>query len=258
MTQASRTGDVCPPPLAKASYRRMIDDRAGRYIHRFHRVAVGLILVVALTAHGQWSVAHDAGLMDETAEEWLGHVRNCLKDVFSIRARFIQETKHKLAHPVTDELRGIVEVRRGGRVRLEYKTPARRLLVTDGKTMWAFDPAAKTVITGSPGHSALSGVFALLVDGMDNTAFTASHIGGATKVGDGLAVIELVPSVRDPLVKSIVLTLDKECPCIKRVMIADHAGAVIRVTLENLRLNVGIGARRFRFVPPPGIRVVRP
>ncbi len=199
----------------------------------------------------------DGGMDDQRADRWLNHARVCQKGVFSLEAVFVQELKHRL-EPVQEKMTGKVQVRRGGRIRIEYQKPKNRLVVSDGKTVWAYDSEAKTAITGRARDFVLHRLFGFLLYEESRDGFLISHLGGGAGPEDGRGAIQLVPKSKDPMVKSVVLTLEKSCPCLKRILIEDVTGAVIRVTFDNIRINAAIGAKRFTFRPPPGTKIIRP
>ncbi len=222
---------------------------------------VAFTLISALNWEGRSSEPVDGGAdkgnSGDPASLWLMHVRKCQSGVFSIQADFIQERLHRL-NPIDKPMKGTVKARRGGRVRLEYSKPVQRLLVSDGMFLWAFDKKDKTAIRSRADGSLLLRLFELFVDTGQGTDFIARHLGGALQPGDGPAAVELVPMSRDPVVSSIVLTLEESCPCLRRVLVIDHSGAVIRVTLDHIRTNVGLVRKLFTFTPPPGAKILRP
>ena len=194
---------------------------------------------------------------DPTAT-WLKHVRRCVRKVFSLRADFVQEIKYKRDHPEGDVLRGVVEVRRGGRYRLTYKLPEKRLVVCDGQNIWSFDKPTKTAYSASVEGTVLDEALGLLTGDENEVAFLARYLGGASCPDQGKAAIELLPRNKDALVASIIVTLNNQCPCIQRILVVDHAGSVMRLTLNNIETNVGLGKRRFLFKPPKGTKIITP
>ncbi|MFO8072856.1 MAG: outer membrane lipoprotein carrier protein LolA [Polyangia bacterium] len=200
----------------------------------------------------------DAGAALDPALRWLESARECLDGAFSFEADFTQELIHPLGNP-TGPMRGRVQLRRGDRLRLDYRKPRRRLVVSDGEIVRAWDPENRTVIetrsARSPIHAAFR--FALAAGGSDD--FTARLLGGpGDPARGGPAVLELIPLRESPLVERVLVTLVPDCPPVRRVVLIDRAGCAVRITFFEARLDAGIGHRRFVFEPPPGARVVRP
>ncbi len=174
-----------------------------------------------------------------------------------MQASFVQERLHKL-EPRGEVMKGVVKLRRGGRIRVAYSEPARQLIISDGQALWAFDPGQKTAMQGRTAHSLLPRLFGFLLDDGERDSFVARHLGGDPQPGSGKAAVQLLPRSRDPIVASLVLTLEKKCPCVSRVLVVDHAGVVTRITLARVRTNLGFGQKLFVFKPPPGVKIVQP
>jgi outer membrane lipoprotein-sorting protein len=217
------------------------------------------ILIVLLGGLASSSVASpvDAGLELDSAQKWLTRARESTKKTFSIRAKFKQELFHRLK-PESQTMYGVAEVRRGGRVRLTYKRPKVCLLISDGQQLWSYDPKSQTAILGDPADSLLLRLFGILIGDGAESDFIARHIGGGLSPGVEPAAIELVPRKRDSSVASIVVTLKGKEPQLLRVLIVDHGGTVIRITLSNIQYNVGLPGRLFSFELPKGAKVVHP
>ncbi len=216
----------------------------------------GMTIVLLMTL-----VLPDVGMTQATSPDatvWVSHLRACLKRVFSIRAEFVMERKDKQS--ATDEAwQGTLELRRGGRYRLTYHSPKRRLVVSDGVTAWAYDQAAR-IAYSSPADDLLVDHLLELISGEQyKKHFKIDFLGGSTRPrGGGFGAIQLIPFKKHPFIASLTFTLDNKCPCIRRVLIAHHDGTVTRITLSDVHFNVGIGKRRFEFTPPKGTHVITP
>ncbi len=141
---------------------------------------------------------------------------------------------------------------------MTYETPLRRLLVSDGVTSWAYDRAKQIVYTSPAEESIMAEVAALLTGEMADQALTVTFLGGAKTPDKGIAALELAPGDGHSWIRSIVLTLTADCPCIKRILVVDHTGCATRITLDQIETNVGLGANLFRFTPPINAQVINP
>jgi outer membrane lipoprotein carrier protein len=202
------------------------------------------------------SIARDVDEPDGSAV-WLAHLRDCLKNVFSIKASFVQENRAK-NRPNGAAWSGTLEVRRGGRYRIAYKTPKPRLIVSDGKTIWAFDRAASVAVSSPADGSILDSLLGFLVGSGTSELFDAVLLGGASHPDEGFGVLDIIPVQKHPYFSSVILTLGGDCPCIRRVLVTYPGGSLTRITLSEIQTNVGMGQRRFQFTPPRGMRVVVP
>lgn len=221
-------------------------------------LAVALTAALLLPATTGDAGGPDAGAPADPVQGWLAHARGCLQGKFSLQADFTHEVLHPLGNAQPAE-RGVVQLRRGGRLRLEYGAPSKRLLVSDGATIRAYDPHAKVVYESPAAGGLLPLAFGFALDPGRAERFDARWIGGAAApAGDQPGVIELVPSAPDPLAAKVLLTLAPTCPAVERITVIDRAGVAVRITLARQRYNVGIGAARFRLPRLPGVEVVTP
>ena len=198
------------------------------------------------------------GAQTDPIEAWLDHGRGCLDGVFSLEADFTQETIHVLGGDM-EVMEGTVQLRRGSRIRLEYKKPQRLLVVSDGKVVRAWNPGTRTVIEGSSRKDMVALAFGFVLGDQKVEAFDTRFVGGDAKpVKGSRGVVELVSRTPIPLVERILLTMEGSCPSVSRVVLIDHAGTATRFTLTNVKTNTGIGHKRFIFVPPKGAKIIRP
>ncbi|MDD5309994.1 MAG: outer membrane lipoprotein carrier protein LolA [Deltaproteobacteria bacterium] len=199
----------------------------------------------------------DAGAAkdEDPGRVWLTHMRACLAGVWSAEADFTQEIVHPLG-PGQHPMEGLVRVRRGGLLRLDYRKPEKTTLVSDGTIIRSYNPATRTVFENPIGQSPLPAVFGMLAG--DGPPVRLRWLGGAKRPGEGLAALELPGPARDPLVARVVATVDEPCPCLRRVLVVDRAGSAVRITLGAVRTNVGLGRGLFVLKAPPGAAVVKP
>jgi outer membrane lipoprotein-sorting protein len=216
-------------------------------------VAAGLIACAAIAGAGPG----DDGAEDPAAT-WIGHARVCLEKVRTLEADLTQEVIHRL-NGRSEIKQGRLQLRRGGRLRLEYDAAPRLLLVSDGTTVRSWDESTRTVYEGPVRGTIITRSLSLALEGPRSGDFDIRWLGGAAQPAPGeLGVIELRPTRESPLAARIVLTLTGTCPPLARVTIIDRAGTATRLTLANQRLNRVIPAGRFAFEPPPGAKIVKP
>jgi len=232
---------------------------------RFFSRATAVAIAVAAVHPGPGSASSgDGGIADtdggpaDPADAWLSHAGRCLKGVFDMEADFTEEVISR--HGVEVEAReGTLRLRRKRRMRLDYRRPAGRVVVSDGVVLRAWDPDSETAIEEPIRGEILPLAFAFALDPEGAAGFGARWLGGARAPdGSGPAVVELLPEDPHPLVERIAVTMEPGCPSVSRVVAVDRAGTAIRVTLSDPRTNVGLGARLFRFDPPTGAAEVLP
>ena len=225
-----------------------------------------LLLIGAILFQPGASAAQDTGadagpptVLDQAATAWLRHLRQTMKRVFSIRTGFTQEFLSPADTGTSRHTSGICELRRGGRLRMTYDEPTRAVLISNPEETWYVDKENKVAYQLPTAETTWWPTFveSLLTTG-DWHLFSVRHIGGASvpEIDGAPAVLQFTPNLEDRYAKSVVLTAAPEAPCIKRIVIVTVREDVIRITLEDPKTNVGIGAKRFTFTPPKWFRIV--
>ncbi|HXK12368.1 MAG TPA: outer membrane lipoprotein chaperone LolA [Vicinamibacteria bacterium] len=166
--------------------------------------------------------------------------------------RFVQSYRSgMLGREVTE--RGVVWIKRPGRMRWEYKDPEAKLFVSDGRTFYFYVPADRqvTVSEQDGGRSLaarlLSGKGGLLDD------FSASL---DEPLEEGALRVKLVPRREDADVDRAFLDVEPSGR-IRAILLEDAQGNRTRFRFEGLRENTGVPDRLFRFEVPAGVEVVR-
>lgn len=147
-----------------------------------------------------------------------------------------------------------------GKFAFRWRHPAGDLILADGQALWAYLPssapkqAVRTTLTGRPGESA--DIMAEFLD-EPRQRFLVSYV-RADSVGSRAAdVLSLVPRQQGTLpYRRVLIWVDRADSLVRRVEINEGSGAVRRITLDRLRVNVSIAASSFVFRPPPGVRVI--
>ena len=190
------------------------------------------------------------------ADRWLAHLKKCTSSTFSLTGKFVQEIQC-VSPEETRRFSGTFEVKRKTKYRWMYSDPKGKLMVSDGTHSYLYDKETKTVFADHPSDSLLSGV-AQILSGAVEGDFFIEYMGGANRPEDGLGVIRLTPAAAHPFVKSLLVTISAKAPCIRRIVIVDASGCIIRTTFEEVRRNTGVKERRFCFTPPKNAIILTP
>jgi outer membrane lipoprotein carrier protein len=167
-------------------------------------------------------------------------------------ARFTQSYRSGLlAREVVE--RGVVSIKRPGRMRWEYKDPEAKLFVTDGKTFYFYVPADHQVIVSeqdverSLAGRLLSGRGGLLDE------FDASL---DSPLEEGVLRVKLVPRREQPDVERAFVDVEPSGR-IRSILLEDVQGNRTRFRFEGVRENTGLRDSLFRLDVPPGVEVIR-
>jgi outer membrane lipoprotein carrier protein len=150
---------------------------------------------------------------------------------------------------------GMVYFRKPGRMRWEFKTPTQELVVSDGETLYSYDPDLNQVVESPLGRAlrAPGATEFLLGVGNIERDFIASVPASAPK--DGLEHVRLVPRKGGD---AIELAIDPVNHDIREIRITDQLGDVTAVRFSEIHNNVALQDALFSFTPPAGVDVVRP
>ncbi len=147
--------------------------------------------------------------------------------------------------------RGVVKVKRPGRMRWEYETPEKKTFVSDGQRFYFYVPADKQVIVRE--HDATRSLPALLLSGKGGllSEFEASLETGPP----GRSRLKLVPHTADPEIARVFLEVDASHR-IRRIEVEDAQGTRSAFDFDDIRENIGLPDRTFRFDVPRGVEVI--
>jgi len=169
-------------------------------------------------------------------------------------AKFRQEVESPtMAGKLTSN--GTVSFEKPNRMRWDYAAPDRQTIVSDGETLWIYQPEEKQVLKAPlrEAFQATTPVTFLAGLGHVDRDFTPTLESSA----DDRWVLKLVPREARG-VATLMLVVRKGDASIEEARISDPLGTTTRLALSDEKRNVSLGADLFHFTPPPGVDVVRP
>lgn len=157
---------------------------------------------------------------------------------------------------------GVAYFRRPGKMRWEYESPEAKLFVTDGRTIWFYVPADRTVIRSRvkedndertpfsllTRNPRLDRLCASIVQGSPGEAVTAGNevlrcrprMTRGTQQGPREVLLEIVPETGD----------------LSRVRVDQGGGAALEFQFSRWEKNTIKDDARFHFMPPMGTAIV--
>lgn len=152
--------------------------------------------------------------------------------------------------------KGVVQIKKPGRMRWEYRTPQKKLFVSDGKDMYLHEVAANqvTIFAMPQGNQAPPAALFLAGRGNIQRDFTVSHGEGATA---DTYVLRLQPKSPERDYDWLVLTIDRTTYQIRSLSAVDSQGGRSTFQFSNFKENTGVGEQAFTFKIPKGAEVVR-
>jgi outer membrane lipoprotein carrier protein len=157
------------------------------------------------------------------------------------------------ASGATLEAGGEVLFAKPGRMRWSYETPEPSLVVSDGTTLWIYDPQAEEAQQFPLGPEFLSGaaIQFLLGDGRLVDEFEID----ARDCQEARIWLLLTPR-KDSSYERLELAADRTTGEIRSTVVVDILGNRTEVELDEVTTNTNPPAERFQFEPPAGTRVL--
>jgi outer membrane lipoprotein carrier protein len=177
--------------------------------------------------------------------------------VNDLRAEFTQVAHNKsLGQDIKAE--GTVYLKKGGKMRWDYKSPAPQQIVSDGKTLWVYTPELKQVNTGNA-PKALAGPAGSFLAGLGRVRdeFSVRFLNPAAKMdASGRPVLDLTPKNPTPLLTRLVLAVDPKDHVVREATIYDQFDNTVVMTFSKVAINPGLADSLFTFTPPKDAAVV--
>jgi outer membrane lipoprotein carrier protein len=221
-------------------------------------VAVLALALAGLPARAE-ETPPKAAAAPECGAEASARVQQRYDGISSLRARFAQTSKNVAfgdasGAPAEEPARGKVEFAKPGRMRFEYESPEPSLVVSDGATLWIYDPAAKEVqvLPVSGGFLSAAAIQFLLGEGRLADTFDVT----ARSCAADRAVLDLRPR-GEATYERIEIVVERQTGWIRETTVFDLLGNETHLAFSDLETNAPAPAERFRFEPPEGVRVLK-
>jgi outer membrane lipoprotein-sorting protein len=198
----------------------------------------------------------------ECAREVAARVQRRYDRIGDLRARFTQSTRSVTlgtGGPAPSlEAEGEVLFAKPGRMRWSYTRPEPSLVVSDGETLWIYDPAAREVQRMAVTGAFLSGAALQFLLGEGDLLGSFEVASADCPPGGPLPDrIELELSPREPThYERLSLVVETRSGEVVATTVVDLFGNVTRVELREVEVDRAPPPELFRFDAPPGVRVL--
>ena len=209
-----------------------------------------MMLVAALAA------VAPAARADEPAATVVARIQKYYDSTKDLHAKFDQQLSSASRAP--SKASGQVWLKKPGKMRWDYATPEKKLMVSDGATLWFYAPEDEQAFKQDlKGRTLPAQVSFLLGEGKLDKEFDAS----ITKV-DGLGADELalkmVPKVGTAAYRYIVFVVDGKTGQVRQTIIYGQDGSTNRLGFSDVQQNKGVDDGKFKFSPPSGTHILKP
>jgi outer membrane lipoprotein carrier protein len=208
-------------------------------------------LLTALALTGAVLAPPPARTPNPEAEAVARRIERRHHTVSDLTARFVQTYRSGLIGREVVE-KGVVSIKRPGRMLWEYREPEKKTFVADGKSFYFYVPADKQVIVRSQARD--KSLPALLLSGQSNL-LGEFEVSLDEMAPLGMKRLRLVPRKADPEVEWVTLDVDAS-DRIRAIAVMDVQGNRSRFEFDGIKENVGLKDSLFNFRAPSGVEVV--
>ena len=152
--------------------------------------------------------------------------------------------------------RGVVKIRKPGRMRWDYTSPDKKTFVSDGRQIYSYIPADKQVIRSDMPSDDRATTAVLFLAGKGNLTrdFTVSYA-TPDETADTWA-LRLDPKQKQQDYDWLVIVVDRKTLEIRSLTAAEQQGGRSSFAFTNYRENTGIDDKAFEFKIPKGVDVI--
>jgi len=150
---------------------------------------------------------------------------------------------------------GRLVIAKPGRIRWDYQTPEKQVLVSDGNKFLMYLPSSRQMMVQPVSQYLNSDVTYAFFTGSGNIVRDFNALPPDRPVGQREKVVKLAPKAQHPQVAHLHVWLDDSF-MISRLEIVDHFGSVTDLAFSNLKRNEPVSPELFRFTPPPGTEII--
>lgn len=171
--------------------------------------------------------------------------------VADLTARFVQTYRSGVLGREVVE-RGVLSIKRPGRMLWEYKDPEKKTFVADGKSYYFYVPADRQVVVRDQDRE--RSIPSLLLSGQGD--ILSQFEVGLEGTPSGRPRLRLTPRKPEPEFERVFVDLDA-ADRVRGIQVEDAQGDRSRFEFDDIRENVDLPDRLFRFQVPPGVEVIR-
>ena len=207
-----------------------------------------LIYLFFLGSVGQ-PVAEEKGLLQLIQKQY--------QSIRSFSGNFIQSSHRADTETGPKKAEGLISFKRPGKMRWLYEAPEEQLLVTNGQTMWLYDPLLENVtiqklekITEGTALSFLLGLGNLQAD------FIHRGISKNLLIGQDGLILELEPKKSTANLAFIQLNVHPETYNLQSIALMDQQNNYRTIQLINMKYNLEIEDIFFEFTVTNDMEVI--
>ena len=197
-----------------------------------------------------------AGSADEVAE----NLDKVFQPIQLFRARFDQSYTAKI-HGTKKKSKGVLYVKKPGKLSLSYHEPNKNRAVSDGTTLKVYEHDNQQMFIRQVKNTEYPGAFSFILGKGLRQSFTFRFHN--TSKWEGGPVLIGTPRTANPGYKQVLFYVDKDLlakgdlGCIRRVLVIDAQGNRNRFDFVHAEEPAAIPDKWFDFEPPPNTEIVK-
>jgi outer membrane lipoprotein carrier protein len=191
-------------------------------------------------------------------DELITRVQGSYDGITDIQARFEQQYFNKSLNQVR-KAEGKAYFKKPGRMRWEYNKPVRQEIISDGSTIWHYQPDDNQVIVGEISKTIQAKISTAFLTGEGDLRrdFRVLSPQGESQREDRLYLLELAPVEPQADFQRLVLRVDPKRYLIVQTDIYDAFDNVNQIRFSGIKVDRNLPDSLFTFTIPPGTQVLR-
>ncbi|MBT7375644.1 MAG: outer membrane lipoprotein chaperone LolA [Porticoccaceae bacterium] len=178
----------------------------------------------------------------------LQQLRDLLQPITSLSAQFEQQVTDANGFPVQNSS-GLFQVAQPNNMRWIVSYPMPQQMISDGTTLWLYDPDLDQVIV-QPFDAKLQSTPAVLFSGELDELGRAYEINQSTP-----GVFDLAPVRADSLFQALQISFTDGVP--QSIVLTDGLGQTTYINFKEVDVNPVLASGLFKFDIPPNVDVIR-
>jgi outer membrane lipoprotein carrier protein len=172
------------------------------------------------------------------------------------RAHFSQKYTN-VAFNRTKVSSGEIAFKKGGRMRWDYDKPDPQMYVSDGKTLWLYEPNDKQAFRQSLKESQLPGSLAFLMGKGKLTDEFDISLAGEIAYGNKVDYrLSLKPKQPQGTYKAIYFIVDAKTFYVTESVLVNAQGDINDITFSDVKVNTKLPDTLFKWTKPADVRLI--
>jgi outer membrane lipoprotein carrier protein len=188
----------------------------------------------------------------------VGKVQKYYDATRDLRAHFEQTLKTAIGSK--KKASGELLLKKPGKMRWDYAKPEKKLMVSDGTTLWVYEPEDEQAFKQNLAGSTLPVQVSFLVgQGKLADEFEIAPDKTATcAAGAGAVALKLVPKKATTAYRYLTFCVDDASGQVKETIVHDQQDGENHLIFSDVKQNAGVDDGKFHFAPPAGTKIITP